>query len=220
MIEKIRVTLWDLLTFFLSGFFVSIIIIFHLIVLENDMCISLIKLLKDIPTSYVLFTTLMSLTLTGMLIEPVANIVDKKIIAPVLSKLKLVRSRNIREKEELKSTISKILKSEMDEEITNTYHFCKDYVEQKQLTTNFMVFLARFGFYRNVSFLCFVTGIFSLFIYEEIINSIIALFVWLIFTVIYKKRSEDFFSYQAPTLYRAFLADRYITKQNNKINLQ
>jgi hypothetical protein len=214
MIEKVRVTLWDLLTFFLSGFLASIITFAHFLVLNNDKCILFIKSFKDIPTSYILFVIPIFLTLIGMLIEPLANICDKKLIAPILLKIKIIKSKNEEEKEELKSIISKIIKTEINEEITNVYHFCKDYVEQKQLTTNFMIFLARFGFYRNVSFLCFIASIISPFLYDENSEKIIASLIWLTLTVIYKKRSVDFFSYQAPTLYRCFLADRYIIKQN------
>ena len=83
MIEKIRISLWDLLTFFLSGLLFTIIFSGHLYFIIDKNNYKLDINLSDIPTPFTLFVFPILLTLLGMLLEPIANLCDWKIINPI-----------------------------------------------------------------------------------------------------------------------------------------
>ncbi len=110
-----------------------------------------------------------------------------------------------------KETMEKYIKEngfgDLNNKIENPFMICKEYVETKQLSTTFMVFLSRYGFYRNCSFIillfgvvCFLTSSFSCI-------SFLGLIVSYLSSGLLKKRADEFYSYQATTVYSAFLID-------------
>ena len=206
MIEKIRISLWDILTFLLSGFLFVIVLGFHLYFITDSK--SMIVSIKpfEIPTPFILFVFPISITLIGMLLEPISNLCDRIIISPIWKKIN-PKSQNLNREEAkaLEKTINDMLCNEHKIQVDSTYHFCKDYIEQKQANANFMVFLARFGFYRNVAFICLMGAIATPFVFGFGYMDWIIAIGWLFLMFVFKKRSNEFYSYLAPTVYRSFL---------------
>lgn len=71
-----------------------------------------------------------------------------------------------------------------------------------------MVYLSRYGFYRNCVFLSLLYGIAAVvevrFWWEGALVGALCLLT----AVVFKRRAEDFYSYMAPAVYRAFLIDK------------
>jgi hypothetical protein len=69
-----------------------------------------------------------------------------------------------------------------------------------------MVFLARYGFYRNCSFIVMFTGIFA-FMEANGCTAVTWLIVAYFCSGLLKKRADEFYSYQATAVYNAFLIE-------------
>ena len=208
MIEKIRLSLWDILTFFLSGFLFVIIATFYAAVLKDFSLEKVINFVFKIPASISLFLLPLAFTLIGMLIEPLANYFDKLISDPIFKKLIGEKKKHKGREKVIEDFIKTKCLGELNSKIDNPFAICKEYVETKQLSTTFMVFLSRYGFYRNASFLCILSIILTLVSYGFNYTSVIISTIQLMLVIAFKKRSEDFYSYQAPSIYYAFLIDK------------
>ncbi|MCM2286836.1 MAG: hypothetical protein NDI81_18790 [Desulfobacula sp.] len=213
MIEKIRISLWDLLTFFMSGFLFTLVIGFHMYFLIGFPGLSPF----EIPAPFILFVFPITFTLIGMLLEPISNLCDRAILGPIWKVINPKSQKlNKEEAESLEKTIKDILYNEHKIKVDSIYHFCKDYIEQKQANTNFMVFLARFGFYRNVAFICFFSAVGTPFVFSIGYIEWIIVTGWLFLLFLFKKRSNEFYSYLAPTVYRCFLGCQLREKIDKK----
>lgn len=91
--------------------------------------------------------------------------------------------------------------------IENPYALCKEYFETKQLSTTFMFFLSRYGFYKNCAFIFICAEIASLFL-ASCIPAVLSFLGCVVAAAVLKRRAEDFYSYQASAVYRAFLIDK------------
>lgn len=207
MIEKIRISLWDIFTFFMTGvFFVIIVFLF----LKMDGSIPKIdlfyeKLLK-IPTTYIVVVMPILSILLGLLIEPLANFFDRYFGKYVFFWIKTKNKKQKKDDITIEKHIKEKCLGDLNMKIEEPFSLCKEYVETKQLSTTFMVFLARYGFYRNCSFIVMSTGIFAF-----IETNGCTAFSWLIAayfcSALLKKRADEFYSYQATAVYNAFLID-------------
>lgn len=206
MIEKIRVSLWDVFTFFLTGLFAAAMLTAILIYLGKLSGENFLAVVKEMQTGVLLVAIPFLLTLVGMLIEPPANYLDKILFKSIVRKI----FPEVRDEDEeiLKKEIKEKYLGALNGVISNPYHICKDYVEYKQLSPTFMIFLARFGFYRNCAFIIFWSGV-SLVIYSpDICHKLLSGLFSVAAVILYRKRAEDFYGYQAPAIYRAYIFDK------------
>ena len=173
--------------------------------------------LLQAPTSITLFIAPLVLTLLGMLIEPLANYADRYILKHLLGWATKTKSE-ARDKEEelLKNEIRHRHLGDLNGKIDNPFQLCKDYVEYKQLSTTFMAFLARYGFYRNCAFISLTAGIAAVTLSTTWSGAIASASISLLAVVIFRKRAEEFYSYQAPAIYRAFLIDKITWNTRDK----
>ncbi|WP_109406381.1 hypothetical protein [Proteus faecis] len=80
MIEKIRISLWDIFTFFMTGVF-FVIIILGFITINNQLPQKevIFDFLIKLPATYILVVMPIILILLGLLIEPIANFFERYI---------------------------------------------------------------------------------------------------------------------------------------------
>jgi len=152
------------------------------------------------------------LTAIGMLYEPIANYFDK-LINLFWFKIFPEKKKHKDEENALKELIRSRYLGGLGQDISNPYHLCKEYVETKQLSTTFMVFLSRYGFYRNASFLALASTALSLYHLGFNLAGIGFAVLFLGLAAVMKRRAEDFYSYLAPCVYRCYLIDKDLTEK-------
>lgn len=217
MVEKIRLTLWDIFIFFLTGFLIAVILISSLLLLGIYEFNAFVNLIKELPSSILLVLAPLLFTLIGMLIEPIANYFDKYILKYLLWWVDKQTDLNSEEEKILENEIKNKYLGSLNGKIDRPFSICKEYVETKQLSTTFMIFLSRYGFYRNLSFITFTTGLALAIHISDKINSSIVMIVAYFLAAVFKKRSADFYSYMAPAIYRAFLIDKLNWSENKNV---
>lgn len=200
--EKIKLSLWDTFAFISSS------IVLHLAFVVNELLLNgkmteFSENLDVLPIldGYIWLVLCISyFLLTGMIFEPVANIVYDWIY-------KLVGSKNYYNEEEL-SEMAEFIKKDIFQTKGflikgNPFHFVKDSLIDTGHASLFLVFLSKYGFYRS----CAVTFLFVSFRNMFVFNcaSLLSLGAFLALAVICYRRTKQFYDYQAPTLYRTYL---------------
>lgn len=217
MIEKVRVSLWDIFTFFMTGLLASLCVAALALYASVFSIRELSSCLSTIPASITLVAAPLAFTLIGMLIEPVANYADRYILKHALGWATTPKADARKAEEDiLKQEIRARYLGRMGDKIENPYQICKDYVEYKQLSTSFMVFLARYGFYRNCTFISIATGLAAVWLSATVCDMVLALVISLLAAIVFRRRAEEFYSYQAPAIYRAFLIDKVEWKERDE----
>ena len=208
--EKIKVSLWDIFTFFLSGFVLFLLIISLCHHYGYISFFVVIQFLKDASAGFYLLLVPFGFTAIGMLLEPFSNYFDRYLLGPMYNVFHKSRRGSSKDDEEIVKVIKENYLGLLSGKINNPYHLCKEYVEAKQLSSTFMVYLSRFGFYRNAALLSFVLFIVSSFDTYNCFSGISISLMFLSFSAMYifKRRSAEFYSYQAPAIYSAFLIDK------------
>lgn len=208
MFENIRVTLWDIFTFFLTGFLAFTLTIGFCITSGSLSTSAIVSQINGFNASITLVAAPLAFALLGMVIEPFANYTDKFLITPVWRRLSRPKENHKNEEEILAKEIRTKYFGSLNGRIEDPYALCKEYVETKQLSTTFMVYLSRYGFYRNCVFLSLLFGIATVvevrFWWEGALVGVLCF----LSVVVFKRRAEDFYSYMAPAVYRAFLIDK------------
>ena len=207
MIEKVRVSLWDIFTFFLTGLLLTLWLVGYLWLSGRVTSTEMVTVISALPASVTLFLAPLTLTAIGMVYEPPANYFDK-LVNPFWFKVFPRKERHENEEKALQKLIKEKYLGNIGESISNPYHLCKEYVETKQLSTTFMVFLSRYGFYRNIAFLA-ILSIPLVWLemtpwWVEFVATAFLLFIY----IVLKLRAEDFYSYMAPCVYRCYLIDK------------
>ncbi len=208
MVEKIRVSLWDIFSFFLTGLLLALVMTFFLMAHDVLSASALLDGLSKFPTAITIVIAPLTFTLFGMIIEPFPNYFDKYILKHTHRWTSKPKEKHTHEEEILKDEIRENYMGSLNGKITNPYAICKEYVETKQLSTTFMVYLSRYGFYRNCAFISVASGISAQFLPITWWDGILVLICSLIAASVFKRRAEDFYGYMAPTVYRAFLIDK------------
>ena len=149
-----------------------------------------------------------------MVIEPIANYFDKYILKYILWWVVKQKDPNSAEEKILEDEIKHKYLGSLNGKIDRPFPLCKEYVETRQLSTTFMIFLSRYGFYRNLAFITLTTGLILAIHLCDLKNSSLTLIVAYFLAAVFKKRSADFYSYMAPTIYRAFLIDKLDWSEN------
>ncbi|MBJ2110320.1 hypothetical protein [Proteus terrae] len=208
MIEKIRISLWDIFTFFMTGVF-FVIVILGFITINNQLPQKevIFDFLIKLPATYILVVMPIILILLGLLIEPIANFFERYIGKYLFFWIKINEDKRKIDKETMEKYIKENSFGDLNNKIENPFMICKEYVETKQLSTTFMVFLSRYGFYRNCSFIILLFGVACFLISNFSCISFLGLIVSYFSSGLLKKRADEFYSYQATTVYSAFLID-------------
>jgi hypothetical protein len=208
MIEKVRLSLWDVFSFFLSGF-LAIGVFFALsFAYRAESTHALVEDLARAPSALVIAAAPIVFTLLGLLVEPFANYFDRFVLGWLMWWTSRPKKKYKEEEDILKDCILQNHLGPLTGSLTNPYGFCKDYVEANQLGANFMVFLSRYGFYRNCAFLSFASGIACFLLSSDREAGTLELAIGYAISALFKRRAEDFYSLLAPTVYRAFLIDK------------
>lgn len=207
MIEKIRISLWDVFTFFMTGVFAVIaILLFFKMNGSIPKIGSIFEILIKIPATYIVVVMPILLILLGLLIEPLANFFDRYFGKYVFFWIKTKNKQQKPDEVKVEEYIKEKCLGDLNMKIEKPFSLCKEFVETKQLSTTFMVFLARYGFYRNCSFIVMSTGIFA-FMEANGCAAVTWLIVSYFFSGLLKKRADEFYSYQATAVYNAFLIE-------------
>jgi len=208
MIEKIRISLWDIFSFFLTGLLVTLVVTAFFLADSQLTIKEIFGTISGFPTAIVLVAAPLVFTLFGMVLEPFSNYFDKYIVKYTFGLLLKPKQKHSGEEALLKEEIRSKYLGSLNGKIDNPYAICKEYVETKQLSTTFMVFLSRYGFYRNCAFISAACGATELYFAATWKLGLLAFFFAILCAAVFKQRSDDFYSYMAPTVYRAFLIDK------------
>ncbi|MBN2279620.1 MAG: hypothetical protein JXQ65_03485 [Candidatus Marinimicrobia bacterium] len=212
MIEKIKIELWDIFVYLITG----------VIVLINILLFSwkgIIDFIHSIDFQYVIklnsfFTTiffLFSIFSMGLIIEPLANLYEKLFKKFCFFK-GLETWRN-----SIENNYAGIKEFIPLENKKFHYQYCKTYLIQNNIKTEFMAFLSKFGLYRNISFLCFVNGIIILFIKKFDLTSIFISILLIIFSQFYLYRSQKYYCHMTNSILTNFLIFKTKEKNNKQI---
>lgn len=156
MLEKMSFTLWDIGAYLIIGFY-STVVIFSYCFATNYLSPEIfLEESKNHSSLLIILTPIIFLSL-GMIIEPIANWTNKQ-----LEKINIFKPAGSRKKDNLLSLIAKKLDNP-DITSINTYKYCKAVLELKNPNSNHEIFLARFGFYRSLSFIFMTLPIINLF---------------------------------------------------------
>lgn len=208
MVEKIRVSLWDIFSFFLTGLLVTLVLAAFFIAYGPLTFKNAFDTLSTFPATITLFAAPLTFTLLGMAVEPFANYLDHYFLSYVLGWVSKPKQKHTKEESLLKEEIRTKYMGSLNSKIEDPYAICKEYVETKQLSTTFMVFLSRYGFYRNCAFVAVASGVGVFFLAKTWFLGVAGFFICLAVAAVFKRRAADFYSYLAPTVYRAFLIDK------------
>ena len=208
MVEKIRVSLWDIFSFFLTGLLATLVLVAFFVAYGGLTLKVLFDALSTFPAAITLIAVPLAFTLFGMVIEPFANYFDRYVLKYALGWVSKPKAKHSHEETLLKEEIRSKYMGSLNGKIDNPYAICKEYVETKQLSTTFMVYLSRYGFYRNCAFISVASGITTLFLASTWCGGVTALLFGVAASAVFKRRAEDFYSYMAPAVYRAFLIDK------------
>lgn len=207
MIDKIRVSLWDIFSFLLTGLLALTVALIFMVALGHATPDDLLSALKAFPAALLLSVGPLACILIGMLVEPLANNVDKLLLQHLDRFLWKRKDSDESEEAVLRQEIRSKYLGALNERIDNPFQICKEYVETKELSTTFMVYLSRYGFYRNCTFLAISSAVASIF-FGTGAPAIVSFGGCVLIAIVTKRRQLDFYSYMAPAVYRAFLIDK------------
>ena len=163
MVEKIKVPMWDVLTFFVTGVIIITNIKFYFAdAISAFVCPGYIKS-EFILVGYVIILAYV----LGASFEPLSNFIFKFLDSFYLKFLwdkvhvKFPWNKKLRGLTEsidkaYKPSAQDIIKTKYGIDDSSPYNFAKDYILHEEVPCVFMQFLSKFGFYRNLSILVLV----------------------------------------------------------------
>lgn len=146
------------------------------------------------------------LLLFGKILEPLANVFFNLLfkIRSFLGCFVSLKKIEDVEVNKMNEFIVKSIHENTNYKLTGSpFHFVKDFLITEGKGELFYVFLSRYGFYRSCVFTCFVLIVRNLFFVSKV--TIFFNLIYFILMMIYFWRSNQFYSYQAPTLYRNYI---------------
>lgn len=209
--EKIRITLWDFFTFFMTGVLAGLVMLSYLLLRTEVSFADVIDFVAKASSATTIAGISIVATLAGMLIEPFANLVDKFLNRRLARYAKSLSTLGSADEAVRVRLVEDFALNDKVQGI-DPYYYARDYVDQLQLGPNLIIFLSRFGFYRNAMLISLISG--SLFaatsdsVYELVA---IVLGTFLVSWAL-KYRGDQFYSYMAPLVYRATLIHRLRTR--------
>lgn len=200
MLDNGKLTFWDVGTYLTIGLFFTIVSFLYSFFIININFSLWIKELKDFSGLLILLAPILFL-FTGMFIEPIANwsakIIEKKV--------KWLKPRESRNKVKLEGLVKSLLPNE-NIEIVNKYRYCKAIVDLKFPNSNHDIFLARFGFYRSLTFLMNSLFVLNVFLVSWSFTMFLVNFFIGFMSYQFLRRSQDFRNHMEDTIYYNYLA--------------
>lgn len=236
MIENFKFTLWDIYVFFLTGFVVSFTAIIFCLISDPSILPTHFNEIEKISSGQLfLFCPLLFVSI-GLLLEPISNISFKiidKCFDGVRSLSKCIEFKKcyfvsqffkilnheigfdpMNYSKKMENEIKQNHLGALSGKIENPYQFCKVYIQDKDLSKEFMVFLARFGFYRNISFTFLALAAVSFFHFQNSMGVVFAIAM----SCLYKFRSNQFYSYLAPTVFTTYFIHKALDQKEKGEN--
>lgn len=197
MISKIEISLWDIFVTLGTGIVAVFFVTGHLLLWGIDL--EKLKTIKDISSIILLFVMIPSVFIIGILFDGLVIVISSNTIEKIFK---------VGKPSEYCEKLNQILKDkhipkDVSEHL-NPYFWCKDYVIQNKIDTPFMVFLSKFGFYRNIAFLFYLNAlIFIIFLIIEgnIIISIAVIVGSITLGIIFSFRSKKFYLHMEKAIY-------------------
>ncbi len=213
MFDKIRITLWDIYTFLITGFILWLCLSVYISLLCPDL-LNDSSIFKDsylklfLESNFIILIMLVIFIITGLVFEPFSVFFQRyildKIFGHFLPKTDRQSSDQIDEIK-LKLKIKDIYKDKLDLDVENIYQISKEYVDYFHANNSWMTFMSRFGFYRNLSLVSLVSS-FLVFSLNYQFGFKVLVFVCFFFvSFLFYKRSKEFYSYMAPSIYRSVI---------------
>ncbi|HHE0471612.1 TPA: hypothetical protein ACN362_000901 [Vibrio parahaemolyticus] len=193
MFDNGKLSLWDIFNNLSIGLATLLISAYPISLYIDFDKVKTLELLSKFTTVLVI-TLPVLLLLLGMLIDALSNK-----FCHIQDFIYRIEKRTPRDQPELKAKV-RIIVPEIVSEKT-MFRFCKAFVLQNCKNNNVDVFLARFGFYRNFSFVIFTFSFFSYPIHSSILLSIFIFFISRVFMV----RSYHFLSLLESEVYYNYL---------------
>lgn len=220
MLEKIKVSLWDIAVYFLTGVLLIFTIMYFfpekITVVKNN-----ILLIEEESVRAVFYAVVTYAV--GFMFEPFSNyfcrfFIDKS----CLGKLYFGESKEKFEAEqnryyELTKGIVDSKYSVLSDDV-EYYQIAKTEVERSGTPNKFMTFLGNFGFYRNLSVIALVN--LCLVIYSYILNRhstiefVFSIIILITSHIIFYRRGKEFYYYSGNEIYKNFIISNSKPKQN------
>ncbi|MBN2012422.1 hypothetical protein JW960_24045 [candidate division KSB1 bacterium] len=217
MIEKINISLWEFFVYFLTGLLVSILVTLHYFLYNGFLNIQDTIILK-IPAVLLLLIFPTLVILIGLILEPIVNyygriisIIEKKLES--FSPNKDLKNWGAQIDQTFREFVKKDVPAELSDNI-QIYNWCKDFIKQKNINTNFMVFLSMFGFYRNVEFIMLLNAISIFFLYSNCIAKYVFILISILLIFIFRRRSLIFYNHMSLTVYQNYIIARENSNNN------
>lgn len=204
MIEKIRISLWDFFSFFVTGLLIILVL----------GAFGLLPTFHFNPKELLFMSSLIFLVvcyIVGLIFEPISNLTFS-LIKKLYNRLSWsTKINNLQiESDLLKEKVESKISSELNLPMENVdyFQFAKSLASKNESSNLFMVFLSRFGLYRNLTvMLLFILP--ALLAQNEInenwIFIIVTLIVVLSLLVLMFNRAQQFFLYSGLEVYRNYL---------------
>lgn len=217
MIEKINISLWEFFVYFLTGLFVSLLVASHCCLHHGFSDIQNVFIFK-IPSVLLLLILPTLAILIGLIIEPIGNYYGRIVITIEKKLGKFSPNNDLKDwscqiDQAFKEFVKKDIPSELSENI-QVYNWCKDYIKQKNINTNFIVFLSMFGFYRNLEFIMFLNTVSIFFLYSNSLVKYVFILISILSIFIFRRRSLIFYNHMSLTVYQNYV----IARENNNNN--
>ena len=209
MHEHVKLSLWDIFSYYLTGWALLLGLWIHAWAKKVDVGLGS----KDLPSTVLALAAFLLPLLCGLLVEPLAN-VSEGVIARCISLLGWARRRVGRGSGSAAqdSTVTPPLRALAEDAIpehvrggVSTYHWCRDYLLQERVDTPYMAFLAKFGFYRNMSFLLAVNSAAIPFIHGCRASVLLLMCFMLFLSIVYGWRSWKFYGHMGKAIYGHYL---------------
>lgn len=196
MIDNGKLSLWDVFNNLSIGLIVFIIIFVSVCYYFNFDYFKIFELVSKFSAVLVVIVPILFLCL-GMIVDAFSNRFSR-----YQCLILRIENKFSREKSELKAKVRQVTPEKVSEKLM--YRYCKAYVSQNCKNNNIEVFLARFGFYRNISFIFFLTSVVIAFYTQVIIFSLLLLML----SRILMNRSLHFLSLMESEVYYGYLSAR------------
>lgn len=199
MLEKVNLSLWDVGAYLIIGFFVSIITLTYCFIKNVIDPLVFFAEIRNYSAILVILMPICFLFL-GMTIEPFANLAVKKI-----EKTSFFKAKESRNKDKLISIIEASLPDPKLKDV-NIYKYCKAVLENKSPNSKHEIFLARFGFYRSLSFIFITISAANIIILEITVTSILSSFLFIAVAHQCLKRAQLFKVHLEESVYYNYIA--------------
>jgi hypothetical protein len=194
MFDNGKLSLWDVFNNLSIGLATLLIILFSVFFYVDFDHFKILELLSKFSPVLIIIMPVL-LLLLGMLVDALSNRFHRTQI-----KIFRINKRVSRDQMEVEAKVRKLLPDIITEK--TMFRYCKAFVSQNCKNNNVEVFLARFGFYRNFSFILFMSSFVSYYAFCSMMFSIIIFFL----SRVFMSRSSHFLSLLESEVYYNYLA--------------